>query len=502
MAQPSNFVPLYLAPDLDPAWSKNPGLLVDAGDVVPSKRGTLKSWQCATDVGVTGFSEATYGKALKGAILKRIDGSARLFIGTKGRLLEGSIASGFLDRSKSGNYSANTSDWQFTSFGNVAIATNKYNAPQMSIGSGPFVDLTGSPPKAQLCCTQNNFVMLANYDDGTNNYQDGWWCSALGNYAYWTPGIAYNCYNGRLLDTPGGIRALVPLRDGIVAYKDDSIYVGSFQGPPFGWAWRLVSDRVGCSSSSGVASTGDAHYFLHRTGIYKFDGFSGEPIGSPIDRFLFSKMVSVTNYATVQAAADEYEDTVFWFFKEEDAADASNLTLGLCYNTVSGQFGFIRYGWPTKYDNSVMRGVIPCSLADLSQWESGLGTLTNNILTFGSDTTINLRRPKFGEVTAGAVTNYPYIRTGDIGGEVANTRVTRFKPRFIACNAANLREMYGYTKYSESDSYGTGTTFTADATQRRWDGVVSGRLVQMYGELANQFELAGVTITSVQSGSE
>ena len=64
---------------------------------------------------------------------------------------------------------------------------------------------------------------------------DGWHCSGIRDQTNWTASAASQSAYGRLLDSPGDIRAGAALGSDIVAYKSTSMYLGRYVGPPLIW---------------------------------------------------------------------------------------------------------------------------------------------------------------------------------------------------------------------------------------------------------------------------
>ena len=262
------------------------------------------------------------------------------------------------------------------------------------------------------------------------------------------------------------------------------------------------------ASPNGVAVVNGIHYFLHRTGVYRFDGASIQPIGDSVNRYLFDKMVSQANYQTVQAVYDEYEHLVVWFFKSNSSA-AGNRTYGLAFNIQSNTFGFIGAAWTSSGDGSGLGSnycVIKATLGDIYAWDSTLGTNISNIILAGgvSGTGVGeLRKPEIG--TAGYTSGWLNVTTGDIGDEVNKTRITRVKPHHLSAFAggdSQAQNLFAYAKDSASAAYDTGTQFTYDTTKRRHDGTKDGRFIKLLVPTYRYGELAGLFITASQSGSE
>src|SRR5512135_2192973 len=500
MALPVKYTQVFFAPDLDPSWDTNPGLLIDVTDLIPSKRGTLKSYASTSSQDYTGFgffTETSYGITLGGACIKRTDGTGRLIVGTTTRLME-CTGTSWVDVSAGGTNYSTATDWDFATFGNHLIAVSKANAPHVSTAvAAAFTALAGAPPKASCITVSKNFVMLGDCNNGVNDLGDQVWWSALGDETSWTASAATQAGNLRLLDTAGKVCALVNMRDGVAAYKEDSLYVLDYQGSPLLWTSRLISDKVGCAAPNGVAVSDGLHYFLHRTGVYRFDGSSVQNMGRSVNRYLCKKTNSQVNYATVQAAYEEYEGVIFWFFYDSDAGSSSNQRrYALTFHPGTGQFGFIK----NALTSETCRGTVRGTLADFSSWNSAMSGITSNLMTVGLSTSsaVRLRQPLFATTGGGGTIS---LTTGDIGDETSMSTLTRVKPRTpVANSTCQAATVYG--KASESDAYDSGTSFVQDATRKRWDGLKSERFLKLTLNFYSYVELAAVALTMRQSGTE
>jgi len=502
----TKYFPVVFAPDLDPSWGINPGVLTDVQNMVPTKRGTLQNYACATTLGTT-FSESTYSTPLTGAIIKKVDGTARLFVATLTRLMEATDTSTWIDRSKgAADYSFTSDnhrydeDWQFTSYGNDVIAVSKSNNPQVINASSAFADLGGSPPKAACCTTNKNFVLLGNCNNGVNDLGDQIWWSGLGNDATWTADAATQAGNYRLLDTPGNVTALVNMRESVIAYKEDSVYLGDYQGSPLLWTWRLITDKVGCASPHGVAIVDGIHYFCHRTGIFRFDGASVQPIGPLINNYLCVKLGDQSKYATAHAVYDESSSLILWYFNTTADSTAYTRQHALAFNPKTGQYGYVTDGW----DTGICRGVVKATLSDIAAWQPTLGTTANttsNILLVGqvvSTTNAVIKTVRLGDTNSSATMS---ITTGDIGDDMTFAKVTGVKARWLSYSGTLANMTVSGRKY-QGDTASDTATFTADATNARWDGAMSRRIHYMTVPISTYGELAGLFITSVPAGAQ
>lgn len=501
MGKPTKFVPVYFAPDMDPSWMVNPGVLVDVQNMVPTTRGTLANYVCtASEKHGTVASYASLGVgdyALSARIMRRLAGSgsgtARFFIGTTLKLLEvGSSSITDETRASGGDYLAQ--DWTWDSFGDTMIAcawvgtTAPGSVPQVSTGAAgtSFADLTGSPPRAGLCVTQKNQLLVANVSDGSTSYADGWMCSGLGNINSWTTiggaaNLATGANNGRLTETNGQITALVVQRDYVVAYKRDAIYIGQYVGNPFGWAWRLVSDQVGQYSPNGTAVVNGLHYFLHNSGVYVFDGSAPRNIGTGVvNRFMASRMGSETNWdSTIQAVVDERNSLIYWFFSTFEGREyiSSSTTTGtahvaLVYNYVTNQFGFVSQSWSDLASNGNNRPTpVMATRGEMRDYalamSSNIRLDAASIWTVGGAyNDIHIRHSRISDSCEGTTNSESRIVTGDIGNDDRHTRLTRVKPALEAGDD-NLQSATCYvdSKATKGDYYsGLGVTLSATAT--------------------------------------
>lgn len=268
------------APDLGLAVS---GAIPDrGGNFIPTVNG-VSAPPSPINAGFPAIVDPVRGAA----VVRLIDDTTRFFVGTQTALFEGTGSLTYTNQSKGGGYVGGAENrWCFVQFGNDTIATNRTDAMQVSNISGAFADLGGSPPKASIVETCQGFVLAFDYNDGVNDYPDGWWCSALRNDASWTPSIATQAANSRLLDTPGKITAAKRLGNVMVAYKQRSMYLGTYVGPPTIWDWQLIPGDVGCVSNEAILTIiiddVPCHIFAGFDGLYIFDGSRPRFIGKPL----------------------------------------------------------------------------------------------------------------------------------------------------------------------------------------------------------------------------
>lgn len=230
--------------------------------------------------------------------------------------------------------------WQFTSFGNLVIATN-YNDPVQQImpGSATFTDLTpvggSSPvaPQAQFIATIKDFVMLGNLYDATDGpiaYRLRW--CALGDPTSWpTPGSptaveVQSDFQDLQQTDLGEINGLVgghlSSADG-AAICERGIYRIQYVGSPDIFTFAVAQGSAGTDAPlsivnrtlvqpGGLASS--VVYYLGSDGFYLFDGGSSISIGAQkIDRFFFNDL-DIHHIRAVQGTYDPQFKLIFWFY--------------------------------------------------------------------------------------------------------------------------------------------------------------------------------------------
>ena len=416
-------VPLNnFAPDVDPT---TPGVIVDCSNLLP----TLKGWRAAptpASLGMPALASTCRGLT----VARKLDGTWRVFAGTGTALLE-AVGSSWVDQSRVGGYS-NPAEarWRFCQFGNITLAANRTDALQQSLGT-TFADVA-TAPKAAIIETVAGFVMAFDVVDtagtGFGDQPDGWWCSALRNQADWTPAIATQSANGRLLDTPGAIRAGRRLGGDIVAYKERSMYLGRYVGPPIIWAWTLIPGEIGALSHEAVVDIGTAHVFLGPDDFYLFDGTRPASIGASLREWFFARLDPSYQYK-VQSLHDRKNAVVYWFYPV--VGSGGTLTEWVAFHYKANKWG---------------RGAL--SIEAASEYLNGAITYDNlgsRFATYDDLPAIAYDSPYWTVASAlQSVVNTSHVlqalngpavdaslTTGELGDDRSFTTLTEVRPRFL-----------------------------------------------------------------------
>lgn len=297
-------MPLIFAPDADPSV---PGVIYAPSSYLrPTARGYANYH---ADAQVAGWTASL--SSLRNVYAHSYGTTGRLIAGNSTSLVElglspiGVYTATTVTRT-SGAYTAVTATspaetadpgyWAFASFGQYLLAGNKFNsALQVQNASGSaFVDISGAPGCATLC-VHKNFVIAGNVTSygsivGT---QDMVAWSGIGNHLTWIPSASTQAGFQQLIDIPGRIICVKPIRDAVAVYKANGIWLmrnTSNSQEPF--SFQLIDNRIGIAPSSPnwgfnggtipppLVDIGDGkHLFVGPGGVYIFDGASVREVG-------------------------------------------------------------------------------------------------------------------------------------------------------------------------------------------------------------------------------
>lgn len=432
---------LGFSPDLDPM---TPGVITDCSMVIPFESG-LKGAPAAASVGVTALAAACAGTA----VLSDLSNNRRFIAGTAAKLYEWG-GSAWSDVSRATSYTAGTEDrWSFIQYGNSALAATITAKLQRSTGAA-FADISGAP-QATIVESVLGFAMAFNTIDATyGTSPDRWWCSALYDETDWTPAISTQCTTGRLIGGSGPITAARRFGDDIVVYKNRTLFVGRYAGPPSVWDFRQVSNDVGCVGQDAVVDTMIGHIFVGTDNIYLFDGTTPRPLDNSLAlrAWLFADMSPNYRYKTI-VSYDRINYTVSIYYC---STAASVIDSCVVYHLLTKQWG--------RANRS-----IEAAVAYTSPLLSYSGNAT--ITTYSAGPAIPYDSPFW---TSGAqiaaifntshtvqslsgVCAASYLTTGDVGDESGYTFCDKVRIRYAQAPATSTAT--GYTRDQEGIALAT-----------------------------------------------
>ncbi|MEN6305448.1 MAG: hypothetical protein ABFD96_22180 [Armatimonadia bacterium] len=467
------------APDIDPT---TPGVLTDCDNIIPVPRGFAAA-PSASSAGLSALAAACKGFV----VVRKLDDSNRLIAGTQTKLYERSGTS-WSDVS-SGSYTGGAeSRWRFCQFGDVTIATNRADAPQSS-ATGAFAALGGNPPKASICETVSGFVILFDYSDATHgrgDAPDGWWCSGLYNQATWAPSTATQAATGRLFDTPGKILAGRRLGSGVVAYKEKSMYLGQYQGPPFVWGWTLISSEIGCISQEACVNIETAHLFASHDGFYAFDGTQPVPIDEPVRQW-YQQHLNLSYKTRVVALHDRARSTVIWFFPST-ASSNGDPDMGLAYNYKSGKWGKVTQSIEAAAEY-VSAQITYNDLSSLYSTYDDLPSISYDIPFWTAATFLPAVVDTSHQVMAlNGTPGASSITTGDMGDDNTWSLLSRITPRFLTTPTTGSLSSYSREYMGAS----LVPRKTASMSRGRFDLLQSSRWHRVRLDFTGPVEIAGL----------
>lgn len=310
-----------------------PNSITYATNIIPTQYG-MKRAPARTILSAA--VDSTFSQNTRGAkTLTKLDGSTRTFVAivdTLGTYLYEYVSSTWTDRSPAAYTTGSDAQWSFAQFGDTSLAVDINNALQYS-NTGAFAAVPGSPPSAHVLETMltsgGGFALMFNTVDGTyGTSPDRWWCCALNDATSstaWTPSIASQCATGRLLGYQGKINAARQLgSDRIIAYKEDSAYIGQYVGPPGVFSWQEFPG-VGCVGKNAVVDLGGIHFVVGKDDIVLFDGVKAQSVSGGIREHIRGLMDDASWFAAT-AIYDKETDTVRVF-----ASQGAAYALSKCF---------------------------------------------------------------------------------------------------------------------------------------------------------------------------
>lgn len=191
-----------------------------------------------------------------------------------------------------------------TAFETLMI-TNDRDRIQKYTGSGNIADLGGlntsvdetgagtvDVEAARSIGAFSGFIHIVNTTEDGSRFAQRWRWSAFRDIEKWNNTGTYG--QAGFEDVTDGQDTLQCFRrlggDYGVLYKDKSVHLAQYVGPPTVWARRVVSTTVGLLAPGAVADIGTIHVFVGNDNIYAFNGSTMKPIGDPIWDFFINNL--------------------------------------------------------------------------------------------------------------------------------------------------------------------------------------------------------------------
>ena len=312
------------APDAD---QTTPGLLSDCQNLIPALIGMEGAPEPVAPAGIPALPAACRGTA----VVYKLDNTRRIFAATTAGIYE-LVAGAWVDQSRVGGYSGSAdSRWSFAQFGDATLMANGAQKIQRST-TGAFADIA-SAPAAEVIFSVGSFVMALN----TNGSTDAWHCCAVFDDTDWTQSLTTQAASGRLVATPGHLTAGARLGEYAIAYKERSMFLGQYVGPPAVWDWvQVAGGDAGCVGKHALCDIGGAHFFVGPDNFYLFDGTRPAPIGDGAVRQWFVQRASA-DYLYKTTCVFDRENNRVWIFYPK--AGSTECDAALVYHVQTRQWG-------------------------------------------------------------------------------------------------------------------------------------------------------------------
>lgn len=478
---------LGFLPDVDPV---TPGILTACSNLIPTTKGMK-----GAPGEVSGGIDALAATCLGAALCIKLDSTWRVFAGTTTKLYEVSGTT-WADRTRAsgGDYSTSTdSRWRFAQFGDTTLAVNGADTLQSS-NTGVFADVAGAP-SANCIDTVANFVMLAGTNEGTYGDQtDRWWCSAINDATDWTTDVATQCTTGRLVNTPGAITAIKRFGTSVVAYKEKSLYLGTYAGPPVVWKFDLIPGEIGAPSQEAVVNIGSSHIFVGYDDFYVFDGTRPVPIGEGIKEWFFADLNKKYRYKII--GAHDPTNSLVYFYYPSTASTSGAIDSCVVYHYKAKKWGVADRAIEAAIEyltGQITYANIGDYFADYASmpaitYDSPFWTSSAPVVAI-IDTT-NTVKTLTGASTTSSMT------TGDIGDDDLYMLLSRDRPRFST--APTSATMTNYYRNSAGEAFTTDQTVTL--TDGSFDVLRSARWHRLQMDFTGPVEITAHSATLQEDG--
>lgn len=287
------------------------------------------------------FTEVLPGDCRGFASFERKNGEFVMYAGTVDSLYR-LDPGGWVDvtRTAGGNYSTPIgSYWRFKSFGDLVIAVNGYDAPQVvdyDAGVDEFANLDGSPPIADDIGIVGDFVFL----NDVNNRRRLIYCGTSGpnTATSWTVGTdlcdEYIAPDGGNIATPPMLGEF-----GLFIQSEGTARRVVLQAgdPDRAFRFEKLEGVKGAIRTYSAIASNSAIFYLTEDGFYALDaGGNNVPIGEGKVNKYFRQNTDVNRLSEVLAFYDPFGKRVFWAHYFDDSSQYFDRLIG--YDTSQQRF--------------------------------------------------------------------------------------------------------------------------------------------------------------------
>ena len=195
--------------------------------------------------------------------------------------------------------------WQFTQFGDLAIAVNGAVTRKVDLRGGTAVAVPGAP--TALCVATVRDIVVYGQADG-NAAMVQW--SAFGNQDGNTAGLNQAGFQPML--TGGAVMGIAGGEYGIIVQRNRVVRMSYTGDPDVPFQFDEISANIGAISRGSIVQAGRLVFFLSDRGFMMCDGNEVKPIGlERVDRTFFANYAR-PSLVQMYAAVDPRQNTVGW----------------------------------------------------------------------------------------------------------------------------------------------------------------------------------------------
>lgn len=484
------------APDIDPT---TPGVITECQDMIPSLRAMMGA--PSNVIGVSGTVPGTVSGAIS---IKKLDGTARTIAGTDNDLYEEKESAWTIrTQSTAAHTLASTTRWVFAQFGDVTIAAAKEERIQSS-ASSIFGDISSTAPAARIVQVVGNFVLAFDCNDTSTlidgaDQPDRWWSSGLADQTAWTPSANTQAVSGRLVSSPGPIRAAKTFGNSVVVFKENSMFLGQYVGLPAVWDFQQIPGEIGCVSQEAVVDVGTPDnprlVWMGTNDFYSYDGSRPVPIGiNRIKNKVFSTIVR-SRQARCMAVHDVVNGLVYFWYPLTDTGDPDGCVVWNYRND--------RWGRSDRTARIAFSYLVPAltyaNVGDNFSTYADIGDITYGSFywtsTYPSPAIFNASNILY---TLSGASTTSSITTGDYGDDVWVNTLSRGRVRYIT--APSSAQMTNYYRMNLGESLTSDQTTTEVSS--KFDVLRSARWHRLVFNFTGAVETTGLYLDVRRDGSE
>lgn len=424
-----------------------------------------------------------------------LTGATRLFAGTPKKLYEAG-ASTWTDVSRAATYNVGTTArWRFAQFANTTLSANGTDTVQSSVSSGAFSCIAGAPIAA-IVETVGAFAFAVN----TSSNAHGWQCSAINDVTNWSVSVATQSTTGVLTATPGQITAAKSFGSNIVLYKQNSMYLGTYVGPPNIWQFDQIVGTAGAMSQESVIRVGTSenpkHIFMGSDDFYLYDGSKPVPIGTNRVKDTVFGALNQNRYYACAALHDSRNTRIYFYYPVSDSVFPDHCVV---YNYRTDRWGVddrqiqaVTQFSPTGITYGGLGGVYNtyADLPNLPYNSAFLATANNQPAVFSTSAFLQTLSGQAG------MTGFT---SGDYGDNENFYVLTRVRPQWITAPSSAV--MTDYYRNNSADTLTAGVA-TALSSENTFDVLREARWHRLGFSLTGDWELAMFTPDYAEAGLE